>query len=147
MRLIAGTLAVTANQIRLTRVSVRTSSKDEVLEHRRSSELGVRQDAAAYGQDRAPDTHGKDTNFRKYARPALLFSKNLGRNLSSSQLAVCYTLYEMGGCSQTALLGGNVGIAAPAFGNVIKSFLRKSSNSEYLDQSEDSLRFCCLASV
>lgn len=32
------------------------------------------------------------------------------------------------------LFGGNGGIAAPAFGNVINNFLRSSSNSEYLGE-------------
>jgi hypothetical protein len=37
-----------------------------------------------------------------------------------------------GDCPQIMLFGGSGGIAAPAFGNVVKSFSRRSQNSEYL---------------
>lgn len=59
------------------------------------------------GGNRGPHTH-----FKKYCRPALLFSRNLGLNL------------------EMKLLGGSSGTAASKPGNVRIRRHRKSSNSE-----------------
>ena len=57
--------------------------------------------------------NGKKTDFKKYCRPARLFSRNRGRNL------------------EMMLLGGSSGTAASKPGKVRIRRHRNSSNSEY----------------
>ena len=73
----------------------------------------------------------QSTDFRKYAKPIRRFSRKLGRNLSSKKSAEVEGR-TTDGDSHIRLLGGSGGIAALELGNVNRSFVRRSSNSEYL---------------
>ncbi len=85
--------------------------EEKFFQHRRSREFRVEQDTAMAVSTSSARKQRK-THFRKYCRPALRFSRNLGRN------------FEM------TLLGGRGGMAPAEYGKVWRSLLRRSSNSE-----------------
>ena len=99
----------------MAQMQTRSLCKQKLLEHRRARKFWVQQNTAAGQGQHRHSTELWDSgeyDLRKYCSPALLFSRNRGRNL------------------EMTLLGGRDGTAASKLGNVSTSLWRNSSNSE-----------------
>ena len=118
------------------------SAENELLGHRRTRQVRIKQDAATHSSVQVNltlDTQKGDT-LQEIRQPNPPFLQERGAEfiLTSKNQPGLPTKFpgvgegDVGRSSQKRLFGGNGGIAPPAWGNVIRSFCRRSSNSEYL---------------
>ena len=118
------------------------SAENELLSHRRTRQVRIQQDAATHTSVQVNltlNTQRTRTSRNTPAQPSFSPGTKGGIYLSPNinqpglpQKVLGVGEGDVGRSSQKRLFGGNGGIAPPAWGNVIRSFCRRSSNSEYL---------------